>query len=79
MNEKNEQTDSVQLPVIRLSNDEHAKLSSLVKRMNWLKHNPTPDHPIQGRKRGEGRNRATKRGKRAAQEKAPAKKGGKKR
>jgi len=72
MDANNKQVGSIQLPVIRLSNDEHSKLSSLIKRMNWLKHNPTPDHPIQGRKRGEGRNRATKRGKREKMEKKPA-------
>lgn len=69
-------TDSVQLPIIRTSRDEYAALSSLVKRLNWMKHNPTPEHPIQGRKRGLGRNRATKRGKREKAEKksAPKKK-----
>jgi hypothetical protein len=53
------------VPIIRLSKgeDEQGREMRLIKHLNWLDHNPTPGWPRQGRKKGQGRNRAKARGK----------------
>lgn len=69
-NENDEQAskalrESAGTPLIRITRDvdEYALASRLRRYLNRLDHNPTPGCPRQGRKRGQGKNRATKRGK----------------
>ena len=64
MNSKGEVYE-VQVPIIRVmgkNEDDTALIKRVCARINWQNHNPTIDHPRQGRKRGKGKNRATKRG-----------------
>lgn len=52
-------------PLIRVTRDidECALAARLRRYLNRLDHNPTPGCPRQGRKRGQAKNRVTKRGK----------------
>ena len=55
----------VHVPIIRVmakNEDDTALIKRVFSRINWRDHNPTIDHPRQGRKKGKAKNRAYKRG-----------------